>query len=73
MRKRVGITHDVKSRKEVWKRKYPNLHSWEVVRSGLTYEEAQKVENEYIEKGYEGASGGDRKFGSVYIVYTFSY
>ena len=73
MAMRVGITHDVKSRKKAWKRKYPNLHSWKVVRSGLTYKKAQEVENEYIEKGYKGAPGGDRKFGKVYSVYTFRH
>ena len=73
MRKRVGITHDVKQRKEQWKSKYPDLRSWEIIKSNLTYEQAQEIENDYIAQGYEGAPGGEKKYGAVYSVYIFSH
>ena len=74
MKKRVGITHDPEERKKYWKREYPSLWNWEIVSSGLTYEEAQRIEKDYIDnKGYEGGLGGERKSGRIYSVYTFNH
>ena len=72
MARRVGMTTDVEERKKHWKSKYPNL-TWRVVDSGLTYEQAQRMENNYISRGYKGSPGGEKKSGYKYSVYTFSY
>ena len=73
MGKRVGITTDTNERQKYWQSQYPNLSNFRIVKSGLTYEQAQAEENEYIKKGYEGSAGGEKKYGSVYSVYTFDY
>ena len=73
MKKRVGISHDPEERKKYWEREYPSLWNWEIVSSGLTYEEAQKKEEEYIAKGYEGGLGGKKVYGDSYSVYTFNH
>ena len=69
--KRVGITTDIDERKAYWSREYPNLRNWQIVEIGLTYDQAQKIENDYIKRGYKGHAGGERKAGSQYKVYTF--
>ena len=73
MRKRVGISHDPEERKKYWKRKFSSLRSWRIVKSGLTYKEAQSIETKYIEKDYKGHLGGGKKYGKIYSVYIFSY
>ena len=73
MAKRVGITHDEEERKEHWEREYPNLYGWKRVAKGLTYEEAQEIEEEYIKKGFKGGLGGKKKYGVKYCVYIFYY
>ena len=73
MRKRVGISHDPEERRKHWERKYPSLRDWTIIARHLTYEQAQKKEEEYIAKGYEGGLGGEKKSGRVYSVYTFTH
>ena len=73
MPKRVGITTDIDRRKQEWKRKFPNLHSWRVVASSLTKQQAQDKEDEYIRMGYEGHPGGRDDQGSLWSVYTFEH
>ena len=74
MGKQVGITHDPEQRKKQWKVKYPKLKNWDIVASGLTHQEAQAMEDDYVDKkGYEGSHGGEKKQGKVYSVYTFSH
>ena len=73
MGKRVGITHDPNGRRQRWEVKYPNLKEWEIIDRGLTYEEAQDIENKYIKMGYDGSPGGEKKQGKVYSVYTFEH
>ncbi len=73
MAKRVGITHVPEERKEQWRRKYPSLHNWKIRESGLSYEQAQQKENEWIARGYEGSPGGEKEPGYIYSVYTFEY
>ena len=71
-KKRVGITSDIQERKRYWQSQYRGL-TLEIVAEGLTYEEAQEKENEYLAKGYEGSPGGERVPGRVYSVYVFYY
>ena len=71
--RRVGISHDLEERKKYWKKKFPSLKNWRIVKSGLTYKEVQSIETKYIEKGYKGHLGGKKKYGKIYSVYTFSY
>ena len=71
--RRVGITSNITRRKKEWKRKYPNMCGWEILRCGLTYTRAQKIENEFKKKGCDAHPGGRPLPGYVYCVYTFKY
>ena len=73
MVKRVGITTDPEERRQHWENEHPSLRQWKIVFKGLTYEQAQEEENLYINKGYQGHPGGEKKPGSIYSVYTFEY
>ena len=74
MRNRVGITTNPYQRQLFWQRVYPHVNiTVSIVASGLTYEEAQEIENMYVANGYIGNPGGERVDGPVYYVYTFAY
>ena len=73
MGKRVGMTQDIQQRQADWRREYPSLHNWIVRATHLTYEQAQKMEEDYIRQGYEGSPGGPYAPGNVWSVYTFEY
>ena len=74
MRKRVGITTDIQRRQQFWQGMYPHITVvFNIEARGLTYEQAQKMEDEYIARGYTGSPGGNRIDGPYYFVYTFSY
>ena len=73
-RQQIGITTKPEIRKQEWQRIRPSLGNWKILISGLTYAEAQALENYYIRnKGYTGSPGGPIESGAVYSVYTFSY
>ncbi len=72
--KRVGMTTDLAERKTFWQKKYGiRFYGWDVVESGLTYEQAQSLENEYRKHGFEGDAGGPKVPGPVWSVYIFYY
>ena len=72
MAKRVGITTDVQERKQSWGSIHKNMTNFRVVKSVLTHSQAQKIEDKYISRGYEGHAGGVKKAGRQYSVYTFN-
>ena len=72
MKKRVGITTDTEERKQYWESQY-NIRYWKIVKGGLSYEQAQNLENMFIAQGYEGSAGGAKQDGNVYSVYVFGY
>lgn len=73
MPKRVGITSNLDRRKKEWGRKF-KIKKWSVISTSLlTYEGAQKIEDRYKKRGYIAHSGGRKKSGKVYSVYTFNY
>ena len=73
MKHRVGITSELEKREDYWQGQYPSLKNWEIQAVGLTYEQAQAMENNFIKRGYEGSPGGQPVPGYVYMVYTFKY
>ena len=72
-RKRVGITTDVTPRERFWRGIYGPSVNFKIEAEGLSYEEALKMENKFIKKGYTGNPGGDQVKGKDYFVYTFVY
>ena len=73
MTHKVGITANMGEREDYWRNQYPSLRNWEIQAAGLTYEQAQSMEQDFINNGHEGSPGGRRVSGPVYIVYTFQY
>ncbi len=71
--KRVGITSNLEQRRQDWENSVVGLTNWQVRDRSLTYDQAQARENEFINRGYEGHGGGERKLGYIYSVYTFEY
>ena len=78
--KYVGMTTRPAERKQEWEQqKGQSLPTFQVIRSGLTYDEAQTLESGRISalcdrcKESESHPGGPRKEGRVYSVYTYDY
>ena len=71
--RRVGITQNVPQRQAHWRAVYPSLRDWQIIGSGLTYRQAQDIENQYLRKGFDGHPGGLKRPGSDYAVYTFEF
>ena len=70
---RVGISQNIPQRKAHWQSVYPGLYNWTLIQCGLTYREAQDIENQYLKKGFDGHPGGQKKPGKGYCVYRFKY
>lgn len=71
---RVGMTSDPEGRKKYWETFFPNMFGWRFIKTNLTYDEAQKLENEHAKQwGCDAEPEGDRKHGKVYVVYKFFY
>ena len=71
--KRVGISQNIELRERHWRSIYPNLTDWTVVKSFLSYDQAQDIENSFLKKGFDGSPGGPRMGGYNYSVYTFNF
>ena len=70
---RVGISQNIPQRQKHWRSVYPRLYNWTLIKCGLTYRQAQDIENQYLRKGFDGHPGGQPKEGKGYCVYTFQY
>ena len=71
---RVGMTTDLQARRSAWRAQYPNLRNWQILASGLTYDEALRVERlEAERRGCESSGGGPRNNQSNWSVYYFEY
>ena len=70
---RVGISQNIPQRKNHWLSVYPGLYNWTLIKCGLTYRQAQDLENQYLRKGFDGHPGGLKKPGNDYCVYKFQY
>ena len=71
---RVGMTTDPQGRRSVWRGQYPNLRHWQILASGLTYDEAQAREKSEAERlGCEYSPGGRKNNLSNWSVYYFEY
>ena len=71
--KRVGISQNIEQRKAHWRSVYPKMTDWQIIKTALSYDQAQALENEYLSRGYDGSPGGPRMPGYNYSVYTFSF
>ena len=70
----VGITsRDPYIRKREWESLGRVLFNFQIIHSGLTYEEAQKIEDSFRSEGFLAEPGGPKISGKVYSVYTFEY
>ena len=69
---------DPYERRDEWKAEGRNVRNFDIVKRGLTYDEAQELEKEKArtcsrcEKS-ESHPGGPRKAGNVYSVYSYEY
>ena len=71
---RVGMTTDLAEREQYWRSVYPHLYNWRVEAYGLTYEQAQALENQIAaQRGCQSAPGGAHVPGYVWSVYSFQY
>ena len=71
--KYVGMTTRPAERKQEWEQqKGQSLPTFQVIRSGLTYDEALALEDKYRKMGYEAEPGEPREPDS-YHVYTYEY
>ena len=71
--KRAGITSNPDRRQKEWLKRYPTMYNWTLIKCGLTYDQAQKIEDNFRAKGYDAKAGGMRKSGKNYCAYTFYY
>ncbi len=70
----VGITsRDPHIRKQEWENTGRIVSGFKVIHTGLYYDDAQRLENQYKEQGYNADIGGPRVSGPVYSVYIFEY
>lgn len=71
---RVGMTTDLKERKEYWEGQYPSLSNWQVHAKGLSYNDAQDLENKLAAEGNcDSQAGGGFVSGNVWAVYSFDF
>lgn len=71
---RVGMTTNLEERKQHWKGEYPNLSGWEVIKGGLSYSAALKLESEHAKAhGCVSYPGGEDNGKSNWSVYKFNY
>ena len=71
---RVGMTTRPRERRTEWEAVYPNLRGWEILASGLTYQEATAYETRVAEQhGCDQDPGGPYVAGRVWSVYHFYY
>ena len=74
MKKYVGITsRNPYERKQEWERKGRNVLNFVIIQTGLTYKQAQDLEDWYKKEGYQAHQGGKIEHGAVYSVYTYDY
>ncbi len=72
--KYVGMTsQNPYLRKQEWENQGRVISDFVIIQTGLTYDEAQELENSYKIKGYQAEPGGPRVPGVVYSVYVFEY
>ena len=70
----VGMTTDPDRRKLEWEQQRgKSLPTFQVIRGGLTYDEAWALEDKYRKMGYKAEPGGPREPGPVYSVYVYEY
>ena len=74
---KVGITFDVKECRRYWQEKFPKLENWQIIETGLTYEEAIIAEKKYAKDlgGVTDApsvtAAAPRVRGPAYSIYYF--
>ena len=67
---RIGMSSNPKERIDHWRRQCSGRFNSQILASGLTYEEAQAMEEREARRyGCMQAPGGERKPGRVYSVY----
>ncbi len=72
--KYVGMTsRNPYIRKQEWENEGRRVSNFVIIQIGLTYSEAQKLENEYKIHGYQAEPGGPVVHGAVYSIYTYEY
>ena len=67
---RVGMTTDVEARKKSWKSEYKSLRNWQVLKSGLSREAAQKEETRIAKKYGCTSSPGGAKSATPFDLYS---
>ena len=74
MKKYVGITsRNPYEIKQEWEKKGRNVLNFVLIQTGLTYKQAQDLEDRYKKEGYQAHQGEEIEHGAVYSVFTYDY